>query len=318
MSNNYDIEMSLDDTLELDSVVKEWNPPTEFVNINGGSYTKTGIQTNTIVFDPDESGIFEININGQNLKIRVIDPSNIPESVLTEDLVVWYRFEDGDSTDYASNSENPTITWGDQTSYDGTINGASFNQNIGVTDFEVGSNIGAFDFNGTGGTIDSQVSNLDPNQPHTHTFWINFDDYTDSVNSQGRVTPVSLGYTSDDRYSSFDFRSGEVNWYFYGNDIYYSWQNTTNKWFHIAAAYEGGGKRTTSNSHFYVNGTKKSFTNDNTDSDPLNLPDPSPLGLGYDNGRNTAYFDGQIDDYRLYNRALTESEISNIYNSTKP
>jgi hypothetical protein len=35
------------------------------------------------------------------------------------------------------------------------------------------------------------------------------------------------------------------------------------------------------------------------------------------NGNNTEFFSGALDEVRIYNRALTESEISTLYNYTK-
>lgn len=75
MSSDYDIEMRLNDVLELDTIIKQWNPPTYQIdvtpdsNVGSDSYNIDGFQTKTGVFDPKEPGGYTININGQQLYI---------------------------------------------------------------------------------------------------------------------------------------------------------------------------------------------------------------------------------------------------------
>lgn len=85
---------------------------------------------------------------------------------------------------------------------------------------------------------------------------------------------------------------------------------TQNVWTHIAYIKNGAG----ATSSIYVNGVSVSLTNH--------------VGLTYSNssgakaiGRRAAasqLFSGSIDDVRLYNRVLTETEIKAIYNSGEP
>lgn len=89
MSSNYDIEMSLDDTLELDAIIQEWDAESNGVigNImyedsDSTVHNSTGIQTNTYIFDPQESGTYTIPVNGQELTVNVKDSSIIPDGVV--------------------------------------------------------------------------------------------------------------------------------------------------------------------------------------------------------------------------------------------
>jgi hypothetical protein len=43
-----------------------------------------------------------------------------------------------------------------------------------------------------------------------------------------------------------------------------------------------------------------------------------PIVLAFNNQFNSQFFDGRIDDVRLYNRVLSGTEIQTIYNNTKP
>lgn len=88
MSGDYDIIMNLDETLELDTIVKKSSiakKPISSVNyLDGGSYDKgnlDSIQTNTVIFDPPDSGEYEFYINGQLLSINVKDETKVSDTV---------------------------------------------------------------------------------------------------------------------------------------------------------------------------------------------------------------------------------------------
>lgn len=77
MSSDFDLTMNLDDTLELDAVIQEWGSVGNVANVKTTKdYNIEGLQTNTVIFDPEESGTHKIEINGQILKINVRDTSN--------------------------------------------------------------------------------------------------------------------------------------------------------------------------------------------------------------------------------------------------
>jgi len=91
-----------------------------------------------------------------------------------------------------------------------------------------------------------------------------------------------------------------------GNNIwfwrYYDW--VENEWFHVALTYDG------SVANFYINGT---LFGRNTISTTMQLPTES-LKIGL----NSTYFNGLIDEVRIYNRALSEEEIRYLYNRGAP
>lgn len=96
MSNNYDIEMSLDDVLEIDTIIQDWNPPSNLVNTTyessgNADYNLNGLDTKTTVFDPQKSGEYSININGQKLLIKVRDANDaLPNG---GDYLDWSNFK---------------------------------------------------------------------------------------------------------------------------------------------------------------------------------------------------------------------------------
>jgi hypothetical protein len=74
-------------------------------------------------------------------------------------------------------------------------------------------------------------------------------------------------------------------------------------WHHVAATYNGTGMR------IYVDGvfdTGKSVTGTLNDPPQTNMR----IGASLDNGANGFFFNGQIDDARLWDKALTVTEIS--------
>lgn len=109
MSSNYDIKMNLDETLELDAIIQNWNAESDdTINVTDGTYYNlSGFQTHTGVFDPQKSGDYTINVNGQELSIKVIGSS-----------VVIDDFEDGDVTEW-THTNNGGINIESNTVYEG-------------------------------------------------------------------------------------------------------------------------------------------------------------------------------------------------------
>jgi hypothetical protein len=80
---------------------------------------------------------------------------------------------------------------------------------------------------------------------------------------------------------------------------------------HISGVYDAASEEM----QIYVDGklnetTEASFT-------PATSDDPGAIGAELTDGSPTDPFDGNIDDVRVYNRALSESEIKAIYDATK-
>ena len=84
-------------------------------------------------------------------------------------------------------------------------------------------------------------------------------------------------------------------------------------WNHIVIIYNGGDKNDISSYQLYSNGAPES----------LYFASYTLAGAGYSSnyiGRegNGMYFNGSIDEIRIYNRALTGTEVGYIYNEDKP
>lgn len=78
--------MSLDDVLELDTIIEQSNKASDPIKVKDGSegtdFNLEEIQTHTTIFNPTNPDTYNISINGQELTIKVLDPSNIPDKLV--------------------------------------------------------------------------------------------------------------------------------------------------------------------------------------------------------------------------------------------
>ena len=83
----------------------------------------------------------------------------------------------------------------------------------------------------------------------------------------------------------------------YGNDSY-----GVNQWYHLAGTYDDATKQV----KLYINGTRQGGTT--SSGWGIGNLSPTSLQIGRRND-NAGYFEGKIDEVRVWNRALTEEEI---------
>lgn len=90
-----DITMSVDDTLEIDAIIQNWDAKSDnTINVTEGTdYNLSGFQTRTGVFNPQSSGNYTITVNSQTLSIKVNDSTNVPSNSVD-------TFEDGNIDEY--------------------------------------------------------------------------------------------------------------------------------------------------------------------------------------------------------------------------
>ncbi len=169
---------------------------------------------------------------------------------------------------------------------------------------------GTLSFNGSSDSIDlSAVPYI--SGAFTFATWINFD----ALNEPSAI--LMKGDDGSERSIQIFYSSGSLNVQLSGDgsggNIYsfYTPFTTTGEWVHLAIAWDGtpnaGGK-------IYINGadvgTESAFAF--TGTTLFNSPQPLTLGAKSNGGWNS---DALFDDVRIYNTALTESNIDDIYNS---
>jgi len=242
----------------------------------------------------DGTDVTEITVDGQT--VFTSGPSNLP--VAFSNLIAWYPF---DSATYGgSNADDVTAILGgsgDDTAYDGTVTGATHQSSGGVTDINAGANSGAFDFN-QGDSIDTGLTLS--GSPFTVMAWFNMD-------TVPRFAPVvsswfdADGWRLADKDQGFSFQVGDGSSFVEINGP----QVTTNVFHHAAGVYDGSSIKL-----YYDRVDEGSNSISNKNADPFS----TKIG---ENDASEDY-DGIIEDVRIYNTALTQSQVFDIYDNTQP
>ena len=151
----------------------------------------------------------------------------------------------------------------------------------------------------------------------TVSAWIKVTNLPAAGQSDGVVAKGTSGETSADNHTFFlfvengQFGSGNaVNFMFEDSAgtnyaARYDTTLTTGIWYHLIGVYDTKNQRVL----LYVNGVEVASQTDVTATPNTNA---HPVTLGY-NGWDR-YLDGTIDDVRIYNRGLSPSEVSALYN----
>tara|TARA_R110002110_G_scaffold213715_1_gene427123 strand:- start:403 stop:1209 length:807 start_codon:yes stop_codon:yes gene_type:complete len=84
---------------------------------------------------------------------------------------------------------------------------------------------------------------------------------------------------------------------------------STNTWYHVAGTRDGSGVI-----DVYVNGSQDDAT-PTTLAGTMTITDDSAIGVNTASG--AGFYDGDLDDVRIYSTALTAAEVLAIYNNTK-
>jgi hypothetical protein len=168
----------------------------------------------------------------------------------------------------------------------------------------------AFSFDGASASVNVPNSpSLNVGGQLTIDFWIKGDASNSFSGNQGLVAtdfygleiengPVAF-YTSTTNGNSFSIASASIS---------------TNAWHHIAGTYDG------SNINLYVDGVLQATAPQSGNISPMLAN--SFLTIGSEDGRSicpscvgTRYFNGNIDEVEIFNRALTAAEVLSIYNA---
>ena len=221
--------------------------------------------------------------------------AQVPSYVPTDGLVAYYPFN-GNANDESGNGNN------------GTVNGAT------LTSDKFDNNEKAYSFDGseTFITIPNDFFDGTENGTYTINFWTKYSETNTSIfNKGGSYKELNIGILNN----------GKLRYSYWppANATRIILESNTslepNNWYNVSITHTGG--------------IIKLYINDNLDSElqtdiifnwstSINSACAGVgmhFGKDYNNcGRDRGYY-GVIDDFGIWNRALTEEEITNLYNS---
>lgn len=206
----------------------------------------------------------------------------IPSYVPTNGLEGWWPFN-GNANDESGNGIN------------GTVNDAV------LTSDRFGNSNAAYDFDGVNDYI--VLSTTFPGGANSKSFsvWFNL-----TGNTYHWV--ISGGATVNGQAFGLFYNSQASNRLtFHGNGATYDYEFSNiamNQWNHVVITFNNGQVQA------YLNGQYIGFKNV-----ALNTSIANNITVGCRNN-NTAFFPGKIDDIGIWNRALSQQEVTNLFNAT--
>jgi len=275
-----------------------------------------------------------ISIDGTDITGATIDGTDVQEITVDGDvvftaetlpvayfnLVAWYPF---DSAEYGgSNADDVTAIFnpsqsGDSTAYDGTlIDNPNHLSSGGVTDINAGSNSGAFDFDGSNDAITAPAQ-LSGTGDFTVSHWLRFTDSSFSITVDTRSPGFFVGVNIDINGPGV---AGQIRFFGNDNSSFGSVSPTSNpnlddgNYHHVVCVYDSN---ESTNARIHIDGSNAL----GLDVQNAGLPSGdlwNTFDLGSQSNQAVNFYDGEIDDVRIYNKALSQSEINQIYQNTKP
>lgn len=208
----------------------------------------------------------------------------------TDHLIAWYPFN-GNANDISGNGNN------------GTVNGAT------LTTDRFGNSNSSYSFNGINSiiTINNTLANFGTSD-FTIAGWINLSNYISGTSCIFAKRNVGV-YSNLIEFQSNSWKiGGEID---ESNSSNYSVVYSTSL-VSLNAWYFGTFVRQGNLIKMYFNSTLEATT-----TTPIiqNINNSAVASIG-DWGAGVTYFNGKIDDIRIYNRALTQSEITALYNES--
>ncbi len=207
-------------------------------------------------------------------------------------LVSWWRGE-GNASDSAGSNN-------------GVLNGT-----VSFTPGQVGQ---AFSFNGNGYVEVPNSTTLEPGNV-TAEAWVRHNGspgtykYIVAKGSRGTFAASYAIYTNF--HGGLDFYVSDTNWYYNSPPATLSiWDN---QWHHVVGTFDGATVR------LYVDGVQIGNGNSAPTSIAYNLSTTNTFKIGaYDNISSLYSFLGDIDEVRIYNRALSLSEVRGNFGHCEP
>ncbi|MBN1787601.1 MAG: right-handed parallel beta-helix repeat-containing protein [Sedimentisphaerales bacterium] len=205
-------------------------------------------------------------------------------------LVGWWKFDEGSGTTVNDSAGNPS---------NGTVNGGA--------NWVVGKINSALNFDGSNDDIiiPDNDDSLDMDNQITIAAWVKPNNFSNYYYVLVKRTTAFPG--------NYEFRLSQISGLLQlihqtGASTYTTYTSTsaltTGAWQHVAITLKEG-----DSVNFYINGTLAGTL---PQTEIFGIANNEPLRIG---SRNGAYwFNGDLDDVRVYNRALSDTEVGQLYN----
>jgi len=157
---------------------------------------------------------------------------------------------------------------------------------------------------------------FDTNNFFTFSAWVNLDAYNTNypyiVNLKTNVTDgFAIFLSNTGAYTGINIGSTDTN-ITKGKTTGDISSTFLTSWNHIAVIYNGSGANTLSNYSIYVNGSPVTLTTTGAFSTITNVNNLGRLGSG------SFYFDGKISNVSIFDEALVQDDVLNLYNNGVP
>jgi len=286
----------------------------------GSSYQKIAVTTRNGIQCPVEVVSWDDTGEVAELWVKVPSISSSEDTI----LYLYYDASHSDNTDYVgltgstpatsvwSNgyvgvwhmNESTTDTVPDSTSNgnDGTVNGTLTGTVYGAT-WTTGKYDGGLNFDGDDYVSLGQPSSLDFTSSFTVSVWVKFNSLATEQQIIGRSDGWVLWYDPANDFIRFAFFDGTV--YVGQVDItQFSIKVSVGEWCHISACFDDANDVT----KIYLNGSLETTVTGITQTPSMGAYD-TEIGR-FETGR---YLNAVVDDVRLYNRVLSDTEIQGLY-----
>jgi len=199
-------------------------------------------------------------------------------------------------------------------SNDGTLTSGAGGTNTTVSSMwdKNGKNGGAMEFDGTDDWVDVLSSNVfaTSTKPFSFTSWIYLDSFANTYSKVAilrtdTTTPFEISFSDNASYLGIVIGS-QSNWAQSKTDTPAA--DLTGAWKHIGVTYNGLGSGTRSNFNVYIDSIKQTFT---APGGFAGLSQMTRIGA---TGGASNFWDGRIDEVKIWNYALTEDEVKQEYN----
>lgn len=162
---------------------------------------------------------------------------------------------------------------------------------------------GCLDFDGSDDEISFSSPVIDSTSAHTVSLWMRVTGWSESRSYRAINTNDNTN-----GFRIFSSRGGDGNLYYTLEDSGTRYETTSsyskNEWIFVTGVYDE------SNQYLYVNSELKDAVSSSGSGS-----DPEALSIGSWGDGSSEYYEGKIDDVRIYNRSLSNSSIKALYNA---